>query len=43
VVNTAERLEAAAPAGGVLAGAETYRLVRHAVTAEQVAPLTVKG
>ena len=36
VVNTAERLEAAAPAGGVLAGAETYRLVRHAVTAEQI-------
>jgi predicted ATPase len=27
----------------VLAGAETYRLVRHAVTAEQVAPLTRKG
>jgi class 3 adenylate cyclase/tetratricopeptide (TPR) repeat protein len=43
VVNTAERLEAAAPAGGVIAGAETYRLVRHAVTAEQVAPLTMKG
>jgi class 3 adenylate cyclase/tetratricopeptide (TPR) repeat protein len=43
VVNTAERLEAAAPAGGVLAGAETYRLVRHAVTAELVAPLTLKG
>jgi class 3 adenylate cyclase/tetratricopeptide (TPR) repeat protein len=43
VVNTAERLEAAAPAGAVLVGNETYRLVRHAVTAEQVAPLTVKG
>jgi class 3 adenylate cyclase/tetratricopeptide (TPR) repeat protein len=43
VVNTAERLEAAAPAGGMLTGAETYRLVRHAVTAEQTAPLTVKG
>jgi class 3 adenylate cyclase/tetratricopeptide (TPR) repeat protein len=43
VVNTAERLETAAEAGGVLVGAETYRLVRHAVTAEQVAPLTVKG
>jgi len=43
VVNTAERLEAAAPAGGVLVGKETYRLVRHAVTAEQSAPLTVKG
>ena len=43
VVNTAQRLEAAAEAGGVLIGAETYRLVRHAVTAEQTAPLTVKG
>jgi class 3 adenylate cyclase len=43
VVNTAERLETAAEAGGVLAGAETYRLVRHAVTAEPVQPLTVKG
>jgi class 3 adenylate cyclase/tetratricopeptide (TPR) repeat protein len=42
VVNTAERLEAAAPAGGVLLGNETYRLVRHAVTAEQLA-LMVKG
>jgi class 3 adenylate cyclase/tetratricopeptide (TPR) repeat protein len=43
VVNTAERLETAAEAGGVLAGAQTYRLVRHAVTAEQTAPLMVKG
>ena len=43
VVNVAQRLEAAAEAGGVLVGAETYRLVRHAVTAEQIAPLTVKG
>jgi class 3 adenylate cyclase/tetratricopeptide (TPR) repeat protein len=43
VVNTAQRLEAAAEVGGVLIGAETYRLVRHAVTAEQTAPLAVKG
>jgi class 3 adenylate cyclase/tetratricopeptide (TPR) repeat protein len=43
VVNIAQRFEAAAAAGGVLAGALTYRLVRHAVTAEQTAPLTVKG
>src|SRR4029079_4061287 len=42
VVNTAQRLEAAAEAGEVLAGAETYRLVRHAVTAEQIAPFMVK-
>jgi class 3 adenylate cyclase/tetratricopeptide (TPR) repeat protein len=43
VVNTAQRLEAAAGVGEVLAGAETYRLVRHAVTAEQTAPFAVKG
>jgi class 3 adenylate cyclase/tetratricopeptide (TPR) repeat protein len=43
VVNTAARLEEAAAAGGVLAGAETHRLVRHAVTAERSEPLTVKG
>ncbi len=43
VVNTAQRLEAAAEPGDVLAGGETYRLVRHAVTAEPTAPLTVKG
>jgi class 3 adenylate cyclase/tetratricopeptide (TPR) repeat protein len=43
VVNTAERLEAAAQTGEVLIGAETYRLVRHAVTAEPVAPLELKG
>ncbi len=43
VVNTAERLEDAAEAGEVLAGAETYRLVRHAVTAEQIEPLMVKN
>lgn len=43
VVNTAKRLETAAQTGEVLIGAETYRLVRHAVTAEPVAPLALKG
>ncbi|HYK95267.1 MAG TPA: AAA family ATPase [Candidatus Dormibacteraeota bacterium] len=43
VVNIAQRLEVAAAAGGVLAGALTYRLVRHAVIAEPLAPLAVKG
>src|SRR5437762_4089963 len=43
VVNTAARLEQAAQAGQILLGAETHRLVRHAVTAEQSEPLTLKG
>jgi class 3 adenylate cyclase len=43
VVNTAKRLESAAQTGEVLVGAETYRLVRHAVTAELVEPLALKG
>ena len=42
-VNTAARLEQAAPAGEVLLGASTYRLVRDAVVAKAVAPLAVKG
>ena len=43
VVNTAKRLETAAQTGEVLVGAETYWLVRHAVTAEPVPPLALKG
>jgi class 3 adenylate cyclase/tetratricopeptide (TPR) repeat protein len=43
VVATAKRLETAAQQGEVLAGAETYRLVRHAVSAEPIAPVTAKG
>ena len=43
VVNTAARLEQAAGAGEVLIGPETYRLVRHAVTAEEIQPLELKG
>ena len=42
-VNVAARLEQAAPVGEILLGAATYRLVAHAVEAEAVAPLTVKG
>ncbi len=42
-VNVAARLEQSATAGDVLLGRETHRLVGHAVEAEPVAPLTVKG
>ena len=42
-VNTAARLEQAAPTNEVLIGEETYRLVRHAVEIEPVEPLELKG
>jgi len=42
-VNTAARLEAAADSGEILIGDETHRLVRDAVEAEPVEPLTLKG
>jgi class 3 adenylate cyclase/tetratricopeptide (TPR) repeat protein len=42
-VNTAARLEQAAPALEVLLGESTYRLVRNAVTVEPVEPLELKG
>jgi len=42
-VNTAARLEQAAPALEVLLGESTYRLVRNAVTADPVEPLELKG
>jgi predicted ATPase/class 3 adenylate cyclase len=42
-VNTAARLEQAAPTNEVLLGEETYRLVRHAVEVEPVEPLELKG
>ena len=42
-VNTAARLETAADPGDVLIGDETYRLVRDAIVAEPVEPLTLKG
>ena len=43
VVNTAARLEQAAPANDVLLGDSTYRLVRDAVEVEAVEPLELKG
>src|SRR3954470_17678715 len=42
-VNTAARLEQAAPANEVLIGELTYRLVRDAVEVEPVDPLELKG
>jgi class 3 adenylate cyclase/tetratricopeptide (TPR) repeat protein len=42
-VNTAARLEQAAPASQVLLGELTYRLVRDAVEVEPVEPLSLKG
>ena len=42
-VNVAARLEQAAPVGEVLIGQPTYRLVRDAVEATPVEPLTLKG
>ena len=42
-VNTAARLEQAAPTLEILVGESTYRLVRHAVDVEAVEPLALKG
>ncbi len=42
-VNTAARLEQAAPTNEVLLGDATFRLVRHAVEVESVEPLELKG
>src|SRR5215471_12891812 len=42
-VNVAARLEQAAPAGEVLIGETTFRLVKDAVTVEPVEPLELKG
>ncbi len=42
-MNVAARLEQAAGEGEILVGADTYRLVRDAVLAERLDPLTVKG
>ena len=43
IVNVAARLEQAAPTGEVLLGRDTVALVGHAVEADEVAPLTLKG
>ena len=42
-VNTAARLQAAAPTGEILLGRSTWLLVRDAVTAEPVEPIVAKG
>ncbi|MET0809650.1 MAG: adenylate/guanylate cyclase domain-containing protein, partial [Thermoleophilaceae bacterium] len=42
-VNTASRLETAAPVGGVLVGEETYSATHEAFDYERVPPLRVKG
>jgi predicted ATPase/class 3 adenylate cyclase len=42
-VNTAARLEQAAPPNGILLGSLTFELVRDAVTAEPVEPVAAKG
>jgi class 3 adenylate cyclase/tetratricopeptide (TPR) repeat protein len=42
-VNTASRLETAAPVGGVLVGEETYSATRESFVYEQVPALRVKG
>jgi class 3 adenylate cyclase/tetratricopeptide (TPR) repeat protein len=42
-VNVAARLEQSAGPGDILLGIATFRLVRHAVDADPVAPLSVKG
>jgi class 3 adenylate cyclase len=43
MVNVAARLEQAGRPGDILLGRDTFSVVRHAVDAEPVAPLTVKG
>jgi class 3 adenylate cyclase len=43
VVNTASRLQSAAPGDGVLVGEETYRATRSSFDFEAVEPLVVKG
>jgi class 3 adenylate cyclase len=42
-VNTASRLETAAPVGSVLVGEETYNLTREAFAYSEMPPLTLKG
>jgi len=43
VVNTASRLQSAAPAGRLIVGAETYRATRHAIRYEPAEPIRAKG
>src|SRR5919197_3470703 len=43
VVNTAARLQTAAPVNGVLVGARTYEATRHAIVYEEAPPVDAKG
>ena len=43
VVNTASRLESAAPTGRIIVGEETYRATRHAFRYEPLEPVEAKG
>jgi class 3 adenylate cyclase/tetratricopeptide (TPR) repeat protein len=43
IVNVAARLEQSARPGDILLGRDTFHLVRHAVDAEPVVPLSLKG
>jgi class 3 adenylate cyclase/tetratricopeptide (TPR) repeat protein len=43
VANTASRLQNAAPAGGVVIGAQTYQLVRHAFELKELEAIEAKG
>jgi class 3 adenylate cyclase/tetratricopeptide (TPR) repeat protein len=43
VVNTASRLQSAAPPGGLIVGAETYRATRHAIRYEELPAIEAKG
>jgi class 3 adenylate cyclase/tetratricopeptide (TPR) repeat protein len=43
VVNTASRLQSAAPAGRLIVGAETYRATRHAIRYDDFEPVNAKG
>src|SRR5207247_8900588 len=43
VINTASRLQNAAPPGRVVVGVETYRATRHAIRYEELEPIDAKG
>jgi class 3 adenylate cyclase len=43
VVNTAARLQSAAPVNGILVGEATYRATRHAIDYREAAPVEAKG
>src|SRR5207302_7751546 len=43
VVNTASRLQTAAPSGRIVVGVDTYRATRHAIRYEELEPIDAKG